>query len=824
MTPLALATLGADYVLAFDAPSAALSLHRRGEVLLRLPIDALQLGRVDAYDDRQNYDPYPIVHGDKLIMSPPGLRFLSVIEAAIQRADASVMEIALRFEEGAGALLRARLDAQGRFALDLVSAGDQPTIAFFRLRLRVDPGEGFYGLGEYFDSVNHRGYLRAMQLELDTAIESSNNEAHVPIPFLIGTRGWGVFVESPYPGVFDVATQSADLIEITFGTGAASADGLAFHLFAADHPLDVTKLYYDVTGYPVVPARWALGPWVWRNENDDQAQVENDLETIRTLDLATSAYWIDRPYASGVNSFDFELRRFPDPPRMITRMRDLGFRLALWHAPYVDDADAATADLFSYAMANAFFPPKAGLLLNNWSAPVDLTNPAAYAWWQELVRRYTDMGIEGFKLDYGEDVVPGFLGVRSVWQFQNGSDERTMHSRFQLFYHRVYAEGLPREGGFLLCRHATYGSQRYASVIWPGDLDATFARHREMISDGEDGYTAVGGLPASVVAGLSLGPSGFPFYGSDTGGFRHSPPDKETFTRWFEQTALSSVMQIGTGSSNVAWEFSPETGFDAEMLGWYRTYTRLHLRLFPYEWTYAQRIAVDGRPIQRPLGLAYPELGVHPSDTYLFGDDLLVAPVLQRGMRQRDVVLPPGSSWVDWWTNEMYDGGQTITVAAPLDKLPLFLRSGGIVPLLRPTIDTLAPTTAPERVDSYATDPGALYPRIAPGNASFVLFDGTEIRQTADLHGMLVATKSGTEFRSFMLLEVVAVPSIAAVRLDATPLAMVEDLAQLETESVGWTVAPGGTLFIKTPAGEHDVEVEFDVAAPFNRKTSPLPR
>ena len=138
--------------------------------------------------------------GDKLIMSPPGLRFLSVIEAAIRRADASVMEIALRYEEGARAVLRARLDAQGRFALDLVPAGNQPAIAFFRLRLRVDPAEAFYGLGEYFDSVNHRGSVRAMQLELDTAIESSNNEAHVPIPFLIGTRGWGVFVESPLPG------------------------------------------------------------------------------------------------------------------------------------------------------------------------------------------------------------------------------------------------------------------------------------------------------------------------------------------------------------------------------------------------------------------------------------------------------------------------------------------------------------------------------------------------------------------------------------------------------------------------------------------------
>ena len=145
---------------------------------------------------------------------------------------------------------------------------------------------------------------------------------------------------------------------------------------------------------------------------------------------------------------------------------------------------------------------------------------------------------------------------------------------------------------------------------------------------------AVGGLPASVVYGLSLGPSGFPFYGADTGGYRHSPPDKETFTRWFEQTALSSVMQIGTSTNDVAWEFDPETGFDAEMLDWYRIYVRLHLRLWPYEWTLARNIAEDGRPIQRPLGLQYPQLGEHPDDIYMFGDDLLVAPVLERGQRE----------------------------------------------------------------------------------------------------------------------------------------------------------------------------------------------
>src|SRR5262249_15154111 len=162
-------------------------------------------------------------------------------------------------------------------------------------------------------------------------------------------------------------------------------------------------------------------------------------------------------------------------------------------------------------------------------------------------------------------------------------------------------------------------------------------RHRdpEVASDGSH-FTSVGGLPASMIAGISLGPSGFPFYGADTGGYRRGPPDQEVLTRWFEQTALSTVMQVGTRASTLPWD-TGVADYDAEMVGWYATYAKLHLRLFPYVWTYAQNLAVDGRAIERPFGLVYPELGQHPDDEYLFGDALLVAPVLERGSTSRSV-------------------------------------------------------------------------------------------------------------------------------------------------------------------------------------------
>lgn len=771
-----------------------LVLRRGDDILLRFPADGFQLGVVAALDDANSYDPFYV--------EPDEWRTVTAADPV--DGDAPV-DVHLSFGPDTGARLRVAEKAPGRFEASLVPDPGGPAVAMLRLAPVVDADEGFYGLGEYFDAAEHRGRVRALQLELQPELESSYNEAHVPVPFVVGTRGWGLFVANPYAATVDVAAAADDRVTATFGTGPGSPEGLAFHLYAADHPLDVIKHYYATTGAPLLPAPWALGPWIWRDENMDQAEVEADIAEIRALDLATSAIWIDRPYATAVGFFDFDPARYADPAAMISAIHAAGLRLGLWHVPYVEDV-AANAALRDEAESSGYFPPQHALLTSPWGEPVDFTNPDAYAWWQDHVRTYTDMGVEGFKLDYAEDVTCGLAGTRTVWEFFDGSSERTMHSQYARWYHQVYAETLPQSGGFLLARAGTYGDQTNVSVIWPGDLDANMASHGESVDDGNEQYVAVGGLPAAVTAGLSLGPSGFPFFASDTGGYRHSPPDKETFTRWFEHTALTPVMQVGNSASQVPWQFTPENGFDEEMLAWYREYARLHMRLFPYVWTYAQRLASDGRPIVRPLGLAYPELGVHPSDTYLLGRNLLVAPVIERGAADRTLTLPPGT-WFDWWTGEAIEGGGEITVAAPLETLPLFLRSGGIVPMLRPTIDTLSPTTAPD-VESFADDPGRLYVTLTGDGAGsrFDVYDGTHLEQRDD-GALTINVAPGEVFGAGVTLEVFARDVVSEVQDNGAPMDHHPDAAALEAAGEGWTYtdARGGTLLIFLGPGEHAV-------------------
>lgn len=795
-----------DSTLVVDLDARTLTLSYKGASRVVLPADALALGALDAVSDEANYDPYALYVEIPLNRPPDSLRWL--VPERIEPIDAGAFR--LRYPEGATARLTVTTGAlPGAFKLALSEVTGP--VAYVRLRTRSDAKEGFYGLGEYFDAVDHRGKIRAMQIELDGELESSYNEAHVPIPLLLGTRGWGLFVNTLRPGAFAVATEEPDRVDAAFGTGPATrTEGLTFHLFAEAHPLDLTKHYHAVTGKPRLPARWALGPWFWRDETTGQAEVEADAKALRDNDLATTGFWIDRPYATAVNTFDFDATTYPDGKTMMERLHGLGLRVAVWHTPYVDEKDPKAKVYYDRAVSDGFFPKVHGPIFNKWSLPIDLTDKRAYDWWQGLIGGYTVLGkIEGFKLDYAEDVVPGLTAQRNKWVFADGSDERTMHAGYTLLYHKVYADMLPKDGGFLLVRHSNVGDQVNGPIVWPGDLDADFSRHREKVKDaGGKSYVAVGGLPASVVAGLTLGPSGFPFYGADTGGYRHSPPDKELFSRWFEQTALSTVMQVGNGSSTVPWVADPKTGFDAEMLGWYRTYARLHLRLFPYEWTYAQRLLVDGRPIQRALGLAYPDLGSHPSDTYLFGDHLLVAPVVEKGARTRAVTFPKGGGrFYDWWTGAAYDDGASATVAAPLETLPLFLQEGGIVPLLRPTIDAMAQVDQPDVVDSYATTPGVLWVRIAPGPArSFTLFDGARVAHATTGGKLEIQLVDGTEFKQGFVLELVARPRPKAV----AGLTEVADLAALDKVDRGftWVSAGGGTIYVKVPAGTASVTVE----------------
>jgi alpha-D-xyloside xylohydrolase len=795
--PPALPTLtSGNAALALSADATTLTFSLGGKALLTFGADAFQVGTVDDLTvGGDSFDPYWLFAATPP-PPPTGLRWRSAAAgSAMKLVSSSATTLVLELDStDCVTQVVFKAEAAGISGL-LTATVTSQVVAYLRLQANAGSTEGFYGLGEWGDTVNQRGQLRPMQMEIAN-LESGDDENHVPVPLLLGTNGWGLFVQSERPGAFNVATATPTLIDVTYGTGTASASGLLFHLFAEAQPLDLLGHYYDVAGHPGLPAPWALGPLLWRGQIASQAQVLDDITQVRTLHLATSGMWFDRPYATGVETFDFNPMTFPDPPTMLQALHDGGFRYGVWQAPYTggpSSSDPAPAQL-AYALANAFFPPVTGLLLNSWGKPIDFTNPAAYGWWSSNLATYTEgYGVEGFKLDYGEDVVVGLYGQATPWQFADGEDELTMHYEYQLLYHGLHRDLLPAAGGLLLCRTGRWGDQVHGTIIWPGDLDATLNQQGDTLPNGQ---LAVGGLPAALMKELTLSASGFPFYASDTGGYRSAPGDNETWLRWIEANAIATGFENG----DAPWEFNAQNGRTAQSLADYQKYASLHLRLFPYQWSYAVSMAQTGRPITRPFGLAFPSVGQHPNDEIVFGDSILSAPVVVAGETSRTVQLPPGT-WYGWWDGAPQNGGAggaQVTVQADLDTLPLFISAGGIVPMLRDTIDTLSPVAAGSSIDSFANDPGVLWVRVAPGpSTSFTVYDGTAITLSG---GTSLAVTPGSLFTEGTLFEVIATPVAPNTVTTADgDLPQIDTPADLEAAIDGWTweAATGGTLWIK---------------------------
>jgi alpha-D-xyloside xylohydrolase len=783
--------LGDGWALA-ALDGGALVLSRGTTEQLRLERNAWLVGTVTGpLDDTLSYDPYWLFVSDGVFspVSPPGLRWHVPSDVTVQRATRGAT-LALTYDHGLSATVSVSAGDDGHPVLRFVPTPGEAPIAYLRVKATVDATEAFYGLGEFFDGANHRGKLRALQLEADLTLESASSENHVVTPFVFGSRGWGLFVESDRLGVVDVAKSASDVIDGTWGTAEASGDGLTLHLFSAADALDIPGQYFRVAGFPHAPPEWALGPWLWRNETRDQAELMSDVKTLRALDLATTGLWLDRPYASAVNTFDLDPAKFPDAGALPVDVAAAGLKLAVWHTPYLEPG----AEPFrSQAEAGGFFPLHQGTWLNKWSAPIDFTNPAADAFWQANVQRYTRAGVEGFKLDFAEDIVGGLSGRGSGWRFFDGSTERTMHAGYTRRYHHAYAAALGHDG-FLLVRNAKWGEQALGVIVWPGDIDATLTSFGEaFMADGKQ-VIGVGGLPSAIRAGVGLSLCGFNF-AADTGGYRHSPPSKETFVRWVQQSALMPVMQTGDSSSQPPWVFTPENGRDDEALGVYRQYARLHLRLFPYFYSQLKRLEAGlGRPIVRPYGLAFPSAGVFPEDVYVLGDELLVAPVERAGLTRRAVPVP-AVRHESWWTGATLDSGE---VDAPLTQLPLFVREGALVPMLRPTIDTLAPTTD-ATVDSFAQRAGDLWVRVVPSTSGsrFELYDGALLTQRQEGAGLTLGATAGRVFSAGVVWEL-ARAAPAQVSHAGAALTKRASFDALDAAGEGWAVE-GAWVRVKHP-------------------------
>ncbi len=681
-----------------------------------------------------------------------------IVTSATLVGDAWELEVTIHEDVATRLLVTVVPEPQVGFRIEL--ALEEPgAVAFTRLGLDLPGDEHFYGLGERFDGADARGGAYEMFMAIGD-LDSGLNDVHVPVPFYASSRGYGLFIEDPHPSFFDFGVQDERRARVTFNT----SEPLVVHVITGADPLMVATRYGRLTGPAALPPVWAFAPLQWRNELDDRAMLIEDAWAIRDNDIPGSCIWIDNPWQTAYNTHIFNEVQFPDPQGMLDELSDMGFRNMVWSTPYLDYSDDRwwdgmepdTRGLFEEAEAaghfvlsssgDPFYLPWNG---SRSGGRIDFTSLEAFAYWQDIVSRVTSMGVVGFKLDYGEDMIPGsVLDAAMDLRFADGRTTLEMHKLYSILYHRAYREQAIADNGeaFILGRSSTYGGQRDCEAIWPGDMDASFLEQREQ---NEDARPAVGGLPTVIAAVQNLSVSGFPAFGSDTGGYRGDDQAKEILIRWAEHTALTPIMQLGGGDHHNVWDM---TVYDAETLAIYRKYARLHTRLFPLFYTLAVEATDEGVPPVRPMGMMWPrDEGAHEAwDQYMVGDFLLVAPVREEGATSRTVHLPEGR-WVHWFTNEAYDGPGDVVVSAPLDSLPLFLAAGAIVPMIADDVDTFVETAFDEFV-TLAERQDLLFVRILPSQASeLTLFDGGRIAVGEEGPVATVQVTRGSWFGSWVL-------------------------------------------------------------------------
>jgi alpha-D-xyloside xylohydrolase len=509
-------------------------------------------------------------------------------------------------------------------------------------------------------------------------------------PFYQSSRGYGLAIDGTTVGTFDLAKSDASVVSFRFEAGTTpDARRLAFHVFVGPEHATILDEYTALTGRPIVPPEWAFLHWRWRDELPSgptamldgtlvNAKAAEDVLMYEALGIAPGVYHFDRPVLHGEYGFaqlDWDPVRLPNQAALLASLRRRGYRIMTWSGTWMCGStpgdDGLEATMLGFIAPGPAATPLCDDVVGT-SFILDVTNPAAQTWWHDKLTAFiTANGIDGIKLDRGEEHIPS--AVTDVWaDGRTGREVRNAYPSLQAKIHFDALAAAHPDGDFVLFSRPGYtGTQQY-SIFWGGDIPGS---ENFGLGDGTDL-----GLRSAIISQERAAFMGFPIWGSDTGGY-YEFKNREVFARWIEFSAFSGIMEIGGKGNRAPWDMPTTPTYDQEMIDIYKTFTDLRVTLHAYIVAAAQNAAV-GMPIVRPLVFfdrkdrKLRDLW----DEYLFGPDLLVAPVWKVGDRQRQVYLPRGT-WHDFFDrSKRFRGPRTITVDVPLASIPVFVRGNAKVP------------------------------------------------------------------------------------------------------------------------------------------------
>ncbi|HEY0763383.1 MAG TPA: TIM-barrel domain-containing protein [Pyrinomonadaceae bacterium] len=535
--------------------------------------------------------------------------------------------------------------------------------------------EHFYGLGEKASRLDKRRSSFVNWNSDTPGYVEGKDPIYQTIPFYLGLQrgiAYGIFFDNSYRSYFNFGQSSQQ--RAWFG---AEGGEMNYYFFYGPSIKKILGRYADLTGHMPLPPMWALGNQQSRWSYYPETMVEEVVNEYRRRDLPLDVVHLDIDYMHGYRVFTFDKERFPDPKALTDRLGRQGIKLITIVDPGIKQPPDKNERYHAYdeGLAKNFFQHRRNgdlFVPRVWpgeSVFVDYTMPEARRWWGDLHRAYTDNGIAGIWNDMNEPsdfVDQSGKNQLDVVSYDEG--EKTTHAKnrntFALLMSRATYEGLerlrPDRRPYVITRAAYAGIQRY-STMWTGDTNSTWES-----------------LALNIPMFTSLGLSGEPFVGSDVGGFI-GRGNGELLVRSYQVSFLAPFCRnhkVIDGYDQEPWRFGK---YYEDII---RKYLKLRYTLLPFLYTTLEESHRTGVPLFRPLLLNYQddESTYNLDDQFMVGSDLLVAPIMKPDVTRRLVYLPAGS-WYDYWTNKKYAGGTMISVEAPLDTVPMFVRAGAIIPV-----------------------------------------------------------------------------------------------------------------------------------------------
>ena len=502
--------------------------------------------------------------------------------------------------------------------------------------------EKIFGLGESFTRLNKRGQ-RVIAFIRD-AMGAQSPLQYKAVPFFLSSRGYGMFVHTSAPVTFDVGAEFD--AHNTIYTGDELLDVFVF----LGSPKEVVSEYTAVTGRSPVPPLWSFGLWMSRITYNSEAQARDVAAKLRQYRIPADVLHLDTGWfeTDWRSDFHFSPSRFPNPRAMIRDLGAQGFHVSLWQYTYFTPKNP----LWKEIVDSGYAVPNDGGRLPAEDAVLDMSNPAAVRWYQRKLDTLLAMGVGAIKADFGE-------GAPLTGIYHSGRSGWYEHNLYPLRYQSAVFDATRRvrgdSEGIIWARSAWAGSQRYP-VHWGGDAENTNQA-----------------MAAELRAGLSLGLSGFTFWSHDIGGFLNRAP-RDLYRRWVAFGALTSHTRTHGAPPREPWEYDPAFVDD------FRRAIELKYALMPYVLAQAKQSAAHGWPMLRTLFFEYPDDPTSwlVEDEYLFGSDLLVAPLFEETAGRR-VYLPPGD-WIDYQSGKVYSGSRWYEIQAGVIPIVLLVRNHAVLP------------------------------------------------------------------------------------------------------------------------------------------------